>query len=405
MSGSKLLAILGSTGSIGVSALDVVAAHPARFSVVALAAGRNVRLLIEQARRFRPEVVAIADVQAAEVARRELAGESIEVLSGMAGVERIGGWSDTEMVLSAMVGAAGLGPTLAALRAGKDVALANKECLVIAGALFMAEAVRSGARVIPVDSEHSAIFQVLQNGRTTLGVGPMATDPRVRLILTASGGPFRGWRRERLASVTPEQALAHPNWSMGRKITIDSATCMNKGLEVIEAHHLFGVPAERIEVVVHPESIVHSMVAYADGSVLAQLGVPDMRTPIAVALAWPERIAAPVPALDLPGLGRLTFAGPPDSESFPCLNLAYAALRSGGVAPAVLNAANEVAVAGFLDHRIGFLEIPELIQGCLEQSVPDGDPDTLEGLLAVDGWARAQAEEWIRRHGRRSGLG
>ncbi|GAB0056353.1 1-deoxy-D-xylulose 5-phosphate reductoisomerase [Candidatus Magnetaquicoccaceae bacterium FCR-1] len=394
----KRLAILGSTGSIGLSALDVVAACPERFEVVALAAGSNVRVMVEQARRFRPKVIALADEQAADAARRALAGESIEVLSGMAGVERVGGWPEATMVLSAMVGAAGLRPTLAALRAGKDVALANKECLVIAGSLFMAEAVKGGARVIPVDSEHSAIFQVLVNGRTRLDVGPLTTEPEVRLILTASGGPFKGWSRERLAAVTPDQALAHPNWNMGRKITIDSASCMNKGLEVIEAHHLFGVAAERIEVVVHPESIVHSMVAYADGSVLAQLGVPDMRTPIAVALAWPERISAPVPALDLPALGRLTFAGPPDPEAFPCLGLAYAALRAGGVAPAMLNAANEVAVAAFLEHRIGFLDIPRLIQGCLERSHAEGDGGSLEGLLAVDGWSRACAEAWIRRH-------
>ncbi|MBF0262517.1 MAG: 1-deoxy-D-xylulose-5-phosphate reductoisomerase [Magnetococcales bacterium] len=394
----KRLAILGSTGSIGLSALDVVASQPERFEVVALAAGSNHRVMVEQARRFRPRVIALADERAAEEARRALAGESIEVLSGMAGVERIGGWPEATMVLSAMVGAAGLRPTLVALRAGKDVALANKECLVIAGSLFMAEAVKGGARVIPVDSEHSAIFQVLKNGRATLDVVPLATEPGVRLILTASGGPFRGWSRERLATVTPEQALAHPNWNMGRKITIDSATCMNKGLEVIEAHHLFGVAAERIEVVVHPESIVHSMVAYADGSVLAQLGVPDMRTPIAVALAWPERIAAPVPALDLPALGRLTFAGPPDPAAFPCLGLAYAALRAGGVAPAVLNAANEVAVAAFLERRIGFLDIPRLIQGCLEWPDPEGDGVSLEGLLAVDGWARSCAEAWMRRH-------
>ncbi|MBF0212665.1 MAG: 1-deoxy-D-xylulose-5-phosphate reductoisomerase [Magnetococcales bacterium] len=398
--GVKRIAILGSTGSIGVNALDVVAAHPERFRVVALAAGANGARLVEQARRFRPEVVAVANERVAAEVRRELAGEPIEILTGAAGVEAVGGWESAEMILSALVGAAGLRPTWAALRAGKPVALANKECLVISGALFMEQARRSGSQVIPVDSEHSAIFQALYNGRRE-PVSPIdATHDAagVRLILTASGGPFRGWRRSRLEHVTCEQALAHPNWSMGRKITIDSATCMNKGLEVIEAHHLFGVPAGRIEVVVHPESIVHSMVAYADGSVLAQMGVPDMRTPIAVALAWPERISAPVARLDLPALGSLTFGGPPDPAAFPCLELAYAALKQGGTAPAVLNGANEVAVEAFLKHAIGFLDIPRLIQSTLEQSAPDA-MDRIEDLLEVDRWARERARAWIARHG------
>ncbi|MBF0270481.1 MAG: 1-deoxy-D-xylulose-5-phosphate reductoisomerase [Magnetococcales bacterium] len=399
--GVKRIGILGSTGSIGVNALDVVAAHPDRFRVVALAAGTQVRRVIEQVRRFRPEVVAMGDEASAREVRHALAGEPVEVLSGETGVERVGGWESADMVLSAMVGAVGLRPTLAALRAGKDVALANKECLVISGALFMDAARRSGSRVIPVDSEHSAIFQALYNGqRAPLTLRPDEGNlhPETRLILTASGGPFRGWGRERLAGVTPEQALAHPNWNMGRKITIDSATCMNKGLEVIEAHHLFGVPAERIAVVVHPESIVHSLVAYPDGSMLAQMGLPDMRTPIAVALAWPERITAPVAALDLPALGVLTFAGPPDPEAFPCLPLAYQALKQGGTAPTVLNGANEVAVEAFLDHRIGFLDIPRLIQWTLEQTAPGG-MNTVEELLEADRWARVRARDWIGRHG------
>ncbi|MBF0342159.1 MAG: 1-deoxy-D-xylulose-5-phosphate reductoisomerase [Magnetococcales bacterium] len=398
--GRKRIALLGSTGSIGVSALDVVAAHPERFEVVAMAAGANARRLVEQARRFRPQVVALEDREAATWAQRELADLPVAVLSGSDGVRRIGAWEHAELTLSALVGAAGLEPTLAALEAGKDVALANKECLVMSGALFMETARRAGVRVIPVDSEHSAIFQVLNNGRTegmTLrNCGAICGFSQ--LILTASGGPFRGWTRERLAEVTPEQALAHPNWNMGRKITIDSATCMNKGLEVIEAHHLFGVAPERIRVVVHPESIVHSMVSYTDGSVLAQMGVPDMRTPIAVALAWPERINAPVATLDLPGIGVLTFSGPPDPEAFPCLELAYGALRQGGTAPAMLNGANEVAVAAFLAHRIGFLDIPRLIHWTLEQSV-SGSMDSVGEVLEADLWARDRANEWITRYG------
>ncbi|MBF0614283.1 MAG: 1-deoxy-D-xylulose-5-phosphate reductoisomerase [Magnetococcales bacterium] len=403
--GVKRIAILGSTGSIGVSALDVIAAHPDRFRVVALAAGSNVGRLIEQARRFRPEVVALRDLSGVEQLRAALSGQPTAILAGDAGVERIGHWESADLVLSAMVGAAGLRPTWAALQSGKEVALANKECLVISGALFMNEAHRCGARIIPVDSEHSAIFQLLYNGRLTgVGAGPVFGPGHadVRLILTASGGPFRGWERDRLVQVTPEQALAHPNWSMGRKITIDSATCMNKGLEVIEAHHLFGIPAERIQVVIHPESIVHSMVAYPDGSVLAQMGVPDMRTPITVALAWPERIAAPVAPLDLPSMGKLHFLGPPDPEAFPCLSLAYAALQQGGAAPAILNGANEVAVAAFLGHEIGFADIPRLIQWTLEQNGP-GTFGSVEELLAVDRWARDQAQLWIIRHGVGSG--
>ncbi|MBF0126723.1 MAG: 1-deoxy-D-xylulose-5-phosphate reductoisomerase [Magnetococcales bacterium] len=398
----KKLALLGATGSIGVSALDVVAAHPDRFQVVALAAGSNVELLLDQTRRFRPQVVALWDEDGAARLRERLAGEPVTVLSGLAGVESVAAWEGVEMTLSAIVGAAGLRPTLAAIRAGKDVALANKECLVMAGALFMREARERGVRVIPVDSEHSAIFQVLFNGgrsfvTTVLEEHHGGATPG--LLLTASGGPFRGYDRERLSTVTAAEALNHPNWSMGRKISIDSATCMNKGLEVIEAHHLFGVPPERIGVVVHPESIVHSMVVYPDGSVLAQMGVPDMRTPIAVALAWPERITTPVPPLNLAEVGRLHFYDPPDPVAFPCLELAYQALRQGGGAPAILNGANEVAVMAFLERKIGFLDIPRLIGWTLEGDT-SGEPGSVSELLELDQGARARAEEWISRYGK-----
>lgn len=397
----KQIAVLGSTGSIGVNALDVIAAHPDRFRVVALAAATNGALLLEQARRFRPEAVALWDEEAADGLRYHLAGEGIEVLSGPTGVERIGGWGG-DLTVSAIVGALGLQPTLAAVRAGKDVALANKECLVMAGALFMREVQRYGGRVIPVDSEHSAVFQVLHNGSRGMTVSEREDGREdLRLILTASGGPFRGWSRERLSGVTVAQALSHPKWNMGRKISIDSATCMNKGLEVIEAHYLFGVSAGRIEVLVHPESIVHSMVAYADGSVLAQLGMPDMRTPIAVALAWPERIWAPVEALNLITAGPLTFYGPPDKDAFPCLGLAYGALEQGGRAPAVLNGANEVAVAAFLAEQIEFLDIPRLIEWVLE-GVEAGELESVSDVLDADQGARLRAREWIVRYGKGS---
>ncbi len=400
----KKIAILGSTGSIGVNALDVIAAHPDRFEVVALAAGSNGALLAEQARRFRPSVVALANEDGAKALRLQLADESVVVLSGEEGVARAGAWDGVDLTLSAIVGASGLQPTLAAVRAGKDVALANKECLVMAGAIFMQEVRRAGVRVMPVDSEHSAIFQVLYNGQrdlTTTVIDKSHEESALRLILTASGGPFRGWRREQLAEVTVGQALSHPKWEMGKKISIDSATCMNKGLEVIEAHFLFGIPAERIEVVVHPESIVHSMVAYADGSVLAQLGMPDMRTPIAVALAWPERISAPVVPLNLVDLGALTFFGPPDPEAFPCVSLAYAALAHGGLAPAVLNGANEVAVAAFLQQKISFLAIPRLIQWTLD-GANLGAMESMSDLLEADRLARLRATEWIGRYAKGS---
>ncbi|MBF0368263.1 MAG: 1-deoxy-D-xylulose-5-phosphate reductoisomerase [Magnetococcales bacterium] len=405
----KRIAILGSTGSIGVNTLDVISAHPDRFRVVSLSAGSNHEKLIAQAHRFQPEAVAIRNPEGAAKVREALANTAIQVLEGEAGVCEAAAWDSGDVAVSAIVGADGLQPTLAAIRSGKDIALANKECLVMAGALFHEEVARYKVDLIPVDSEHNAIFQVLYNG-AWLGVdrkerantSPALVDVVRSLVLTASGGPLRSWSKERLATVTPEEALAHPNWKMGRKISIDSATCMNKGLEVIEAHWLFGIPPEHISVVVHPESIVHSMVTYRDGSVLAQMGMPDMRTPIAVALAWPERISTPVPALDLPTLGRLTFFEAPEKERFPCLDLAYQALSHGGSAPAILNAANEVAVAAFLDGKMGFQGIAAVIDWTLsELSLPP--PDSIESVLDVDRLARERAWQWVAQHG--SGLG
>ncbi|MEO5348446.1 MAG: 1-deoxy-D-xylulose-5-phosphate reductoisomerase [Magnetococcus sp. YQC-3] len=397
----KKIALLGCTGSIGVSTLSVIADHPDRLQVVALVAGSNGAELVEQALRFRPEVVAIYQAEMAKRVRDGLAGSGIQVLSGPEGVMAAATWESATTVVSAIVGAAGLEPTLAAIRAGKDIALANKECLVMAGSLFMAEVARQGVGLIPVDSEHSAIFQVLCNGQQVAGRGgPFALAGRTleKLILTASGGPFRGCSRAQLQQVTPAMALSHPSWRMGRKITIDSATLMNKGLEVIEAFHLFGVAHEQIQVVVHPESIVHSMVTYRDGSVLAQLGMPDMRTPIAVALAWPERIATAVPALDLAQLGRLHFYAVPDAEDFPCLALAYRALRQGGGSGAVLNAANEVAVAAFLTGRIAFLEIARLVEWTMEELADSGVAavESIASVLDLDARARRIAEEWLQ---------
>ncbi|WP_442918234.1 1-deoxy-D-xylulose-5-phosphate reductoisomerase [Magnetococcus sp. PR-3] len=382
----KGLSILGSTGSIGVNTLDVCAQHPGRYRVVALSAGRNSRLMIEQAKQFSPEVIAMADESAAEEVSEALAGENIRVLAGEEGVIEAARWESAQMTVSAIVGGAGLKPTLAAIHARKDIALANKECLVMAGSLFMEEIGRYQVRLIPVDSEHSAIFQVFQN-----------SEWMRRLVLTASGGPFRGWKRDQLQGVTPEQAVAHPNWSMGRKISVDSSTMMNKGLEVIEAHWLFGLPAEQIDVVVHPQSIVHSMVEYQDGSVLAQMGVPDMRTPIAVALAWPDRIPTTVESLDLPKLAQLDFYAKPDPVDFPCLELAYEALRRGGVAPVVLNASNEIAVAAFLDKRIPYLGIAESIIASMDQ-LGSGHIENIEHLFEVDKQARLLTEQFVKQN-------
>jgi 1-deoxy-D-xylulose-5-phosphate reductoisomerase len=380
----KNLVILGSTGSIGVNALDIVADHPDKYRVVALTAGNNIDLLHEQIRSFRPEIVAVLSESQARDLRHRLGPQGPEVLSGVQGLVFCATHDAADMVVSAIVGAAGLVPTMAAIEACKDVALANKETLVCAGSLVMSRALEKEVRIFPVDSEHSAIFQSLEGHRRH--------DVR-RLILTASGGPFRNRSLAELSQVTPGDALNHPNWEMGRKVTIDSATMMNKGLEVIEAHWLFDLPAERIDVHIHPQSIVHSMVEYIDGAVIAQMGVPDMRTPIAYALSYPERLPLKIPALDLCELGKLTFEKP-DQQKFPCLKLAYDALREGGSAPAVLNAANEVAVEAFLKGEISFLNISRIITSVLELPREDGI-EHIDDVLRVDRWARTRARRVI----------
>lgn len=384
------ITILGATGSIGQSTLDVVGRHPDRFEVFALTAHRQDDKLVEPCLRFRPRHAVVGSPEAAQrlAAALRARGCPTEVLHGEAALEGVASAADVDMVMAAIVGAAGLKPTLAAARAGKKVLLANKEALVLSGAIFMRAVADSGAQLLPIDSEHNAVFQALPQGYAR---EPSPAGVR-RILLTASGGPFRETPLANLEAVTPEQACAHPNWVMGRKISVDSASMMNKGLEVIEAHWLFGVPADMIEVVVHRQSVIHSMVEYADGSVLAQLGNPDMRTPIAHAMAWPERIDAGVRPLDLFAIARLDFERP-DLERFPCLRLAFEALRAGGAAPAVLNAANEEAVAAFLAHRIGFLDIPAVIEACLERSGSQ-TVDSLDAVLAADAcardWARAE---------------
>ena len=398
MSGRIGVAILGSTGSIGVNTLDVVARHPDRFRVVALTAHRSVEPLLQQCLQHRPDCAVLADPQAADQLAQRLraVGQEIEVLAGPAGLERVAALPEAAYVMAAIVGAAGLLPTLAAVRAGKRVLLANKEALVMAGPLFMAEARAQGAELLPIDSEHNAVFQCLPADFAATGLDGSGVR---RILLTGSGGPFRATPLERLASVTPEQACAHPNWRMGPKISVDSATMMNKGLEVIEAHWLFGAPRERIEVVVHPQSVIHSMVEYEDGSVLAQLGHPDMRTPIAQALAWPRRVASGAAFLDFARLGALDFQ-PPDQTRFPCLRLAFAALEAGGSAPAILNAANEEAVQAFLERRIGYLDIATVVEHTLER-VPAHGVNTLASILADDARARAVAGERIAACARR----
>jgi 1-deoxy-D-xylulose-5-phosphate reductoisomerase len=383
----KRLAILGSTGSIGQSALAVVDAHPDRLSVVALAAGENAELLAEQAARYRPQVVAAASHAARDALVRLVSGSSPTVLpAGPDGLIAAATHPDVDIVLCASSGTAGLEAALAAIEAGKTLALANKEVLVMAGALMIDAAYRCGVRLLPVDSEHNAIHQCLS--------GANGADV-TRLILTASGGPFRSLPADALARVTPEDALRHPTWRMGRKITIDSATLMNKGLEVIEARWLFDVPAERIDVVIHPQSIVHSMVEFRDGSVLAQLGVTDMRLPIQYAFSYPDRWAAPVPPLDLLKAGTLEF-GAPDRRRFPCLDLAYRAIVHGGAWPIVLNAANELAVEAFLGRAIGFSQIPVVIERALAAADHDlGAPSSLADVRAADAWARAFTVETI----------
>ncbi len=385
------IVVLGATGSIGQSTLDVIARHPDRYQVYALAALRQIDLLETQIDQFQPAFVAVVDPLAAETLRTRLLarGVSTEVLTGADALNTLAQHPDVDTVMAAIVGAAGLPSALAAAEAGKRVLLANKEALVMAGPVFMDAVRRSGALLLPIDSEHNAIFQSLPADYR----GEPDQHGVTHIVLTASGGPFRGCDRSQLTDVTPAQAISHPKWSMGPKISVDSATLMNKGLEVIEAHFLFGLSADRIQVVVHPQSTIHSLVQYVDGSVLAELGDPDMRTPIAHALAWPERITSGVGMLDLVACGHFDFSQP-DTEAFPCLALAFEALARGGSAPAVLNAANEVAVAAFLDEKITFLAIPEIIRKTLD-AIPDTTLTDLTSVLAVDAQARECAESLV----------
>jgi len=383
------ITVLGATGSIGDSTLDVVRRHPDRYRVFALTANAQVDKLAALCRDFRPAMAVLGSAAAAAALRDKLGADAagIDIRFGPEALEEAAAHPDCDVVMAAIVGAAGLRPTLAAVRAGKRVLLANKEALVMSGALFMDAVRQHGATVLPIDSEHNAIFQCLPQQAPHFGRGVS------RIVLTASGGPFRTRAVDTLADVTPDQACAHPNWVMGRKISVDSATMMNKGLEVIEAHWLFGVPVERLEVLIHPQSVIHSMVGYDDGSVLAQLGNPDMRTPIAYGLAYPERIEAGVSLLDLAATGTLTFDAP-DLRRFPCLALAFDALRAGGTAPAVLNAANEVAVEAFLQRRIRFTDIAAVVAETLAQAsvVP---ADSLDTVFGADADARGRAERYI----------
>jgi 1-deoxy-D-xylulose-5-phosphate reductoisomerase len=381
----KAISILGSTGSVGVTTLDVAGRFADRFRVVAMAAGRNLDLFIEQIRRFRPELVSVATPELASELEARLDDDDIDVVHGMDGAIAVATHNESELVVSALVGAMGLRPTLAAINAGKDIAFANKEVLVIAGELVTAAVRESGVRLLPVDSEHNAIFQCLE-GRGREGLK--------RIILTASGGPFRELPAERFASITVEQALNHPTWRMGNKITIDSATLMNKGLEVIEARWLFDVTPEQVTVVVHPQSVVHSMVEMIDGSVIAEMAIPDMAIPVAYALAYPDRLPLEhLRTLSLADCAKLTFEEP-DLGRFPCLRLAYEALRAGNTMPACLNAANEEMVAGFLAGEVRFADIPRHLEALMSRH-PNAPARTLEDLLETDGWARAAARELI----------
>ena len=377
----KSVTILGATGSIGDSTIDLIQRYPQAYRVVALTAHRNAAKLAQQARALKPEMVVLADESGYRDLKEALAGTGIRVAAGGEAVCEAASL-DADWVMAAIVGAAGLQPTLAAVRRGGQIALANKECLVCAGSLFMNAVTEHGATLLPTDSEHNAIFQVFDFDQR---------DKVSRILLTASGGPFRTLSHNEMGLVTPVQAVAHPNWSMGAKISVDSASMMNKGLEVIEAHYLFGMPENRIEVLVHPQSVVHSLVEYADGSVLAQLGAPDMRTPIAFCLGWPARLQAPTARLDLAKLGSLTFETP-DPVRFPCLRLARAALQAGGSAPTILNAANEIAVARFLLGEIGFLDIAATVEETLEK-VSAPRIATLDDVMAVDAEARRVAAQ------------
>ncbi len=387
------VAVLGATGSIGSSALDVIARHPDRLRAFALSAHRDVEGLVALCRTLHPEHAAIADATLLDTLARGLRDAGLKTLpsGGATAIEALARAPEVDTVLAAIVGGAGLASTLAAAHAGKRVLLANKEAIVMTGALLLDALTQSGGTLLPVDSEHNAVFQCLPQG--------FARDPEQhgveRIVLTASGGPFRGRGRESLGTVTPDEACAHPKWSMGRKISVDSATLMNKGLEVIEAHWLFGLAPDRIDVVMHPQSLVHAMVGYRDGSMLAQLGHPDMRTALAYALGWPQRIAAGVPLLDLIEAGRLDFE-PVDRELFACLDLAYRALDAGGTAPTLLNAANEIAVEAFLEHRLTFLDIPKVCAATLD-AIPAGAAESVECVVAADVHARAVASAAITR--------
>ena len=390
----QVLTILGSTGSIGESTLDVVSRHPEKFLVFALAGHRQVDKLAAQCKQFRPEYAVVGDAGHAAELEKKLKQEGIDtqVLYGAQALIDVASADEVSGVMCAIVGAAGLPSALAAAQKGKTIYLANKETLVVSGALFMETARQNGAAVLPIDSEHNAIFQVLPRDYT----GRLNEHGINSIILTASGGPFLNTDLSTFDSITPEQAVKHPNWSMGRKISVDSASMMNKGLELIEAHWLFNCPPEKLEVVIHPQSVIHSMVRYRDGSVLAQLGNPDMRTPIAYCLGLPERIDSGVGELDFGALSALTFQKP-DFDRFPCLKLAYQAMNAGGAAPCVLNAANEVAVAAFLDKRIKFTDIAQVVAHCLAQDFSDGHHD-IESLLAQDAQTRRQAEAFIGKY-------
>lgn len=384
--------VLGATGSIGKSTLDVIARHPERYRVYALTAHTSKEALLDQCKAHSPRFAVLDDVADAQWLQQALrqAGSNTVALAGEDALCEVAQAPEVDTVMAAIVGAAGLLPSLAAAEAGKRVLLANKEALVMSGALFMDAVARSGATLLPIDSEHNAIYQCLPSEHR----GGLAKHGVRQLLLTASGGPFRGWSAADIANVTPEQACTHPNWSMGRKISVDSATLMNKGLELIEACWLFDATPEQIQVVVHPQSVIHSMAAYNDGSVIAQLGNPDMRTPIAYGLAWPERIDAGVETLDLFQVARLDFEAP-DETRFPCLRLAREAMQAGGAAPAVLNAANEVAVEAFLAGNIAFGAIPDVVAKVMALPYP-GQADSLECVLAADRWAREQAAHTIR---------
>lgn len=379
----KRLTILGSTGSIGRSTLDVVASNMQDYKIVALSAGSNIDLLERQIRTFSPEVVAVAREGAALALSRRVKG--VEVLAGAEGINTVACYGRSDFVVSSIVGSAGLMPTLAAIRAGKTVGLANKEVLVMAGEIVMAEAGKRGVKIIPVDSEHSAVFQCIE-GHKRRGIR--------RIILTASGGPFVGKKMAELKDITAKDALKHPNWSMGKKISIDSATLMNKGFEVIEACWLFDMPPEKVSVLIHPQSIVHSLIEFIDRSCLAQMSMPDMRGPISYALAYPERISNPIPPLELDDVGSLTFSKP-DNEAFPCLSYAYDAIKAGGTMPCVLNASNEVAVNAFLEGRIGFNAISRVVRKTVD-SYKAGGTATLEDIMDADRWSREAAEKCVK---------